>query len=264
LQSLMMPLVSGPQSRNLELLRGGEGPPLLFLHAIDGTEGAKTLLEKLAQRFTVYAPSHPGFGASSRPPELTTTGDLAYFYLDLFDQLDLHDITLVGASFGGWIGSEIMVRDCAHISRAVLAGPLGLLQTLNKQNVLLDVFSLPGDAWPAAFCADPSHFLAPQPGMNENQLLRIARNQEAAALYGWSPYMANAKLAQRLHRVKKPTLLISGDNDRIAPADYGIAYAKAIPGAQHQIARDCGHLIHADDPQALAERIFAFCSREIA
>ena len=259
MQSRMAQLAFGPLRFDLEMLSAGDGPPLLFLHAIDGVEGARELLARLSRRFTVHAPSHPGFGASSRPPEVTGISDLAFFYLDLLSHLDLRDVTLVGASFGGWIASEIMTRDCSRISRSVLAGPLGLLRTANRANVLRDVFSLPAVEWPAAFCANPGRYLAPRRDMDAAQLLRIARNQEAAALYGWSPYMANARIAQRLHRISKPTLLISGEADCIAPADYFAAYAAAIPGARLHTVAGSGHLLHADAPEAFAEEVFAFC-----
>ena len=76
----------GQLSFELETLRLGSGAPLLFLHGIDGTEGARPLLELLARHFQVHAPSHPGFGASSRPHDINTTGDLAYVYLDWLDK----------------------------------------------------------------------------------------------------------------------------------------------------------------------------------
>ena len=47
----------------VQLYVGGEGTPLLFLHGAGGG-GWTPGLEQLAQRFRVYAPTHPGFGAS--------------------------------------------------------------------------------------------------------------------------------------------------------------------------------------------------------
>jgi pimeloyl-ACP methyl ester carboxylesterase len=124
------------------------------------------------------------------------------------------------------------------------------------------VFSLPAERWAGAFCVDPARFIAPRPGMEADQLLRVARNREAAALFGWSPHMANAKLGQRLHRVRRPTLLISGESDAIAPADYFAEYASALPGARHRALAGCGHLVHADAPEAFAEQVFAFGDEE--
>jgi len=52
---------------------------------------------------------------------MTTVDDLAYFYLDLLETLDLRDVVLVGVSFGGWLAAEIAVKSTERISHLVLA-----------------------------------------------------------------------------------------------------------------------------------------------
>jgi pimeloyl-ACP methyl ester carboxylesterase len=37
------------------------------------------------------------------------------FHLDVLDQLDLHDVQVVGHSLGGWIAAEMAVRDESRI-----------------------------------------------------------------------------------------------------------------------------------------------------
>ena len=49
-------------------------------------------------------------------------------------------------------------------------------------------------------------------------------------------------------RVTTPTLVVWGDSDRIADADYGRAFAAAIPGARFQLLR--GHGTSAADRDA--------------
>ena len=209
----------GAQQFEVETIILGQGPPLVFLHGIDEVEGATELLELLAQRFTVHAPSHPGFGASSLPSGTTSMDDLAYFYLDYLGHLDLRDVTLVGASLGGWLACEILVRDSSRFLAVALAAPLGFKKTAAMRNPLRDIFSLPEDTWPGLFCEKPAVFPAPSNDMAPASLLRIARDREAAALFGWSPYMTNPKLNQRLHRIASPALLVWGDADKIAPRE---------------------------------------------
>src|SRR5438067_11405129 len=95
---------------DIELIERGHGPPLLFLHPGIGIDPRAAFLDELAQRVRVIAPSHPGFGGSDQPPSFTTIDDLAYFYLDLLDELALDDVTLVGVSLGGWIAAEMVVK----------------------------------------------------------------------------------------------------------------------------------------------------------
>ncbi|TMC86380.1 MAG: alpha/beta fold hydrolase, partial [Chloroflexi bacterium] len=65
-------------------------------------------------------------------------------------------------------------------------------------------------------------------------------------------------LAERLANVATPTLVLWGDSDRIADADYGRAYAEAIPGAQFQLLPKTGHLPQIETPGQLLEAIWAF------
>ncbi|MDP6620075.1 MAG: hypothetical protein QGG90_11645, partial [Nitrospinota bacterium] len=46
------------------LLRGGKGPPLLYLHGAGRTGVWLPVMEELAKDFDVLVPDHPGFGRS--------------------------------------------------------------------------------------------------------------------------------------------------------------------------------------------------------
>lgn len=110
----------------IRMLRGGSGPPLVFLHGAGGHTGWMVFLEALSQRFPVFAPEHPGFGQSDDPPWLDTVGDLAYFYLDLLSALGLDRVHLMGTSLGGWITPEVAVRNIARLASLTLIGAVGV------------------------------------------------------------------------------------------------------------------------------------------
>ena len=69
----------------IEVLKGGEGPPLVFLHGAGGAHNWMPYMDRLAEHHKVYIPSHPGWGRSDTPDWLDGMGDLAYFYLDFLD-----------------------------------------------------------------------------------------------------------------------------------------------------------------------------------
>src|SRR5688500_1627185 len=102
---MRLPSLSGS---DLEIMEKGDGAPLLFLHAghPTGRMGRDAeVVTRLAETFRVIVPTHPGFGRDSAPEGLTTVDDLAYLYLDLIEAMDLHQLVVVGASFGGWIAA---------------------------------------------------------------------------------------------------------------------------------------------------------------
>jgi pimeloyl-ACP methyl ester carboxylesterase len=245
------------QGLKLELVVKGTGAPLLFLHGMDGIEGCSRIIDLLARNFTVYAPSHPGFGASELPRAFSTIDDLAYFYLDLLDHFDLEDVTVVGFSLGGWIATEILVKDASRVSRLVLGAPLGLRTADRRTMHVTDLFMLDPKQVDATLQVTPAKkvdFAA----LPEPMLERMARNAEAVCLFGWSPYLYNPKLHLRLHRIKVPTVLLWGEDDRLAPLDYAKSFTARLSQARLETLTACGHRIYVDRPEAAATRIVNF------
>ncbi|HWM47435.1 MAG TPA: alpha/beta hydrolase [Xanthobacteraceae bacterium] len=244
---------------SIELIRQGQGRPLVFLHGMDGLEGSLDLLRRLSRNFEVVAPSHPGFGASELPASFDTVDDIAYLYLDLIETLDLADAIVVGMSFGGWIAAEMLIKSTRGISHAVLGAPLGLRGPDRRRNDITDIFMMPAPAAERLMQVTerPDVNLA---AMDTSRLRRTLRNREAVSLFGWSPYLNDPKLRQRLHRIGVPTLVLWGADDALIPPRYGESYASALPDARLHTIDRCGHRIHVDQPEQLAELILQFAS----
>jgi pimeloyl-ACP methyl ester carboxylesterase len=111
---------------SIEVLRGGSGTPMLFLHGAGGASVWAPYMEALARRFSLIVPSHPGYGRSDTPPWLDSLSDLAYFYLDFINALGLRDFHLAGNSLGGWLAAEIAVRSCDRLRTLTLVSPAGI------------------------------------------------------------------------------------------------------------------------------------------
>jgi len=248
---------------SVEVFTAGDGPPLLFLHGLDGIEGAGSFLRALSQVFTVHAPSHPGFGASERPARLNRVDDLGYFYLDLMNLLSLDRPVVVGTSFGAWVAAETLTKEPDRASQLVLASPVGLPTANRREQHVADIFMLSRQELGARMQVGPASAgsnMATLTKLPEPELYRLMRNDEAASLYGWTPYMSNPKLADRLHRITVPTLVAWGSEDAIVTATYRDAWARALPQATVEIIPEAGHRLHADQPAQLAARVAARAS----
>jgi len=242
----------------IELIERGSGRPLLFLHPGIGISATAPVLDRLAERAHVIAPSHPGFGGSEQPASFNSIDDLAYFYLDLIDELDLDHIILAGVSLGGWIAAEMAVKSCARLSHLVLANPVGIKISDRETHDIADIFALTEEQLAELAYFDPAAGKHDYKAMPEAEVRVVARNREATARYGWSPYMHDPKLKARLHRIRVPTLLLWGTADRILSRPYGQAYRAAIPGARLAPIERAGHFPHLEQPDEFARRIFAF------
>jgi len=242
----------------VELIERGAGKPLLFLHPEIGIEPRTPVLDHLADRARVLAPVHPGFGRSDEPKHFDTVDDLAYFYLDLLEQLDLRQIIVVGVSFGGWIAAEIAIKSGERLSHLVLANAIGIKVGDRETRDIVDIYAIPESEYVQLAYFNPEVGTHDYKTMPDAQVLAAARNREATARYAWSPYMHDPKLRGRLYRIDIPTLVLWGASDRIVSESYGRAYCAAITGARFELIERAGHFPHLEQPEIFATRVFSF------
>src|SRR5262249_7341167 len=128
--------VGGAQIR---LLKGGSGAPLLVLHGTEGSLGWRRYTQALAEHFTVYLPSHPGFDGSQRPVWLNSLFDLACFYTWFQETQGLEDICVIGFALGGWLAAEMAATTRHAFSKMLLVDAAGIKPQVGE---ITDLFIL--------------------------------------------------------------------------------------------------------------------------
>jgi pimeloyl-ACP methyl ester carboxylesterase len=238
---------------------GGRGAPLLVLHGAGGNRGFTRWTRAVAEHFTVWAPTHPGFGASGDAEWMEGIDDLARFYLWFMDGAGLERPHLLGQSIGGWTAAEMATMSPGSIDRLILVDPVGLKPEAGE---ILDVFyHSPAELRDLMVC-DPKTVpdwdelfgRTPTPA----ELAVATRNREMAARLTWKPYMHNPRLEQFLPRVANPTLIVWGRDDRIVPVECGEQYRRLMPNATLSVLERCGHLPPLEHPDAFARLILDF------
>jgi pimeloyl-ACP methyl ester carboxylesterase len=232
----------------------GEGRPVLLLHGGGGPPSMGPLPSALSGSCTVITPVHPGFAGTPRPEWFTGIDDVALTYLQLLEQRDLRDVLVIGSSVGGWIASEMSVREHERISGTVLLNAVGI----GVDGIeLADFFSLTPQELIAYSFHDPAH--APDPTQLPPEARAVqAANAATLAVYAREPYMHDPKLRRRLGLVPTPVLAIWGQSDRIAPEAYGRAYAASFPNGRFEPIPEAGHLPHLEQPAQVLAAIHRF------
>jgi pimeloyl-ACP methyl ester carboxylesterase len=204
-------------------------------------------MQELAKDFEVLVPEHPGFGGSQEPEWLDNIHDLAYFYLDFLEQLDLRDVLLVGASIGGWLALEIAVRDTSRIRALTAVGPLGIYVPGVPRG---DMFLWSPEEKVRKLFHDQTmaQQMLARPVTPDQAEIEI-KNQYTVARLAWEPRMFDPHLAKWLHRIGVPTQIVWGDHDNILPPAYAAEFGKLIPQARIDIVRQCGHTPHTEKPK---------------
>jgi len=234
----------------------GEGHHVLLLHGGGGPLTVQGFADLLAAQrpARVITPTHPGFGGTPRPDSLASVPGLAALYVALLAELGLQDVIVIGNSIGGWIAAEMALLDTSRISSFVLVDAVGIEV---PGHPIADFFSLTPRQLAEHSYHDPDRFGLDPSKLSPEALAVMAGNRAAIAVYAGKA-MAGAGLVERLAAVTTPTLVVWGDSDRIADADYGRAFAEAIPGARFQLLKDTGHLPQIETPGQLLDAVWTF------
>ncbi|MCX4428234.1 alpha/beta fold hydrolase [Streptomyces mirabilis] len=238
-------------------LFGQEGHPFLLLHGGGGpgtvTPFAGLLAEQRPAR--VFTPVHPGFDGTARPEWLTDVTTLAQVYAQLLDLLDLRDVAVVGNSIGGWIAAELATLGSPRISSVTLVNAVGIPV---PGHPIADTFSLTPVELSRLSFHDPSKFRFDPSKLTEAQRAITAANRATLQLYSGPHAMADPTLTDRLAKITHPTLVAWGASDQVVDADYGRAYARAIPDAEFRLLEDTGHMPQTESPEQFLPVLWDF------
>ena len=257
------PVIEEITGIGLEVVRQGNGRRVLFLHPHIGMYRTQPFVDALAEGAEVLAPSHPGFGRSVLPKGMTTVEDLSYYYLEMLDRLDWREVTLVGASLGGWIASAMAVKNTSRIATLVLVDTLGAKFGAGRSGDFVDFFSTPRARLEELYYHDAALARRDIPDLSDEDRALIARNWDATAMYGWNPCLHDPKLRGRLYRIHIPALVIWGESDAIVPTLYGKAFSEALPKGVFETIAGAGHFPHIEKPAELAHRILDFANANV-
>jgi pimeloyl-ACP methyl ester carboxylesterase len=236
----------------------GQGAPLGVLAGFGGLPRWTPFLAALATGRRVVVPSIPGFPGGLGHDRLDDLPDWVAATLDLLEGAGLAGADLVGLSVGGTLAAEAAAFSPALARRLVLVAPFGLY---DEAEPTADPWAQRFEDLPALLCADAGRFVAEMlPASGEDAVehpILVMRSLEAAARLLWPT--GDLGLRKRLHRIRKPTLLVWGSDDRVVPPSYAKRFADGIAGpTEVRSIEGAGHRVDLDAPEALAEAILRF------
>ena len=254
----------GANRPSVQVLEAGDGPPLLFLHGAGGINGWEGALPLLSDKYHVYAPLLPGFGQSSGLEYLEDQFDLFLHGFDVMEALGLERPYVVGESLGGWMAAEMAAVRPDKIGRLALTAPVGLWR---DEAPVVDMFgSMTHELAPYLFHDMNSPAAQQMMGLTQLFSNKDDRTQEQIeTLIGMSRgFRTVAKflfpipesgLERRLWRIKAPTLIVWGEEDRFISPIYAELFRDKIAGAKVVKIPNAGHLIGLEMPEPYAKAL---------
>jgi pimeloyl-ACP methyl ester carboxylesterase len=246
----------------MRVLSKGSGPALVFFHGSWGLTW-DPFLDELARSFSVYAPEHPGTTPETPDDVYHLDGlwDLVLCYDELLQALGVERATLVGHSFGGMVAAELAASCPARAGCLALIDPLGFWRDADP---IVNWMVLEPAQLRARVCRDPDGAAARQlfgaggdPEQAVQARVRLMWAMGATGKFIWP--IPDKGLKKRIHRVRVPTLLVWGKEDRLVPLVYADEFTRRLPGARLETVSDAGHAPHLEHPDAVAQLVRDFC-----
>ena len=246
---------------HLRVLSKGRGPAIVFFHGPWGLAW-DPFLDELARSFTVYAPEHPGT-SPGRPDDIYSLDgmwDLVLCYDELLDGLGLSRASFVGHSFGGMVACEVAAASPGRVTRLVLIDALGLWRddAPIPNWMLLHQGELAGYVFHDADGEARRRMFAAPEDPEARIMARVGLQWAMGATGKFLWPIPDKGLKRRIHRVRAPTLLVWGKEDRIVPPLYAEEFARRLGGARTEIVSQAGHAPHLEQPEAVARLVGDF------
>jgi 3-oxoadipate enol-lactonase len=237
-----------------------DAPPVLLAHGIladhriwDG------VAQRLVPRFRVLRYDLRGHGASSAPPPPYTLEQLADDVPALLDALGIAKAHFIGTSLGGMLGQQVGIRHGGRLLSLTLANTAAVQ---GAPQAWADRAALARESGVAAL-AEPTLQRWFTPAFLQDATEEVARVRAILCETSVDGFVGCAeavrKLAQLelLPRIKVPTLVIAGSEDKGTPPELGRQIADAIPGARLAML-PAAHQAAVEVPQAFADAWLAF------
>lgn len=259
----------------------GDGAPLLFLHGsgpgVTGWRNFRGILGTFADHFRCLILEFPGFGVSDDfggHPMITAQGAVGTFV----DALGLESVHIVGNSMGGGVGINYAIRNPSNVRRLVTIGGIGtnVFSPGPSEGIrLLQEFTENPSrerlvAWLNSMVFDQS--LVTDELIEERWALATEPStlESARRMYGKAAF-AQMMAAMRasdapmpwavMHKVKAPTLLTWGRDDRVSPLDMALIPMRTIPNAELHVFPNCGHWAMIEAKDAFESTVLGFLTR---
>ena len=190
--------------------------------------------------------------------------------------LNLHSVALVGNSMGGFIAAETATQIPQWIDHLVLVSAAGISHAAMRRE-------------PVAAFARMTNVVSPlilrlslagvrRPGIRQIAFEGVFRHPQrirrellyefSAAAVG-TPALGPAMVSlagydflDRLERIKVPTMIVWGRDDRVVPASDAPGYHERVADSELHIFDDCGHVAMAERPLRFNRLLQGFLERD--
>lgn len=247
-------------------IMGTGGTLIILLHGwgINSDKYAETANQLFSQaasyklQASIFMPDLPGFGKSDDPPTAWSVDDYVKLVRKFADNLKMNNFILIGHSFGGRIAIKFSAEHPEKVKALILTGAAGIKHPLTARQ---KTFYAAAKAGKVIFSL---------PLINELEkpakkiLYKAAREKDYFEAKGiMKEVFKNVAedLTPFLDKIKAPTLLVWGKNDRSTPLGDAYIMKEKVANSRLEIVEDSNHSLPYQNPQKFAKIILEFINK---
>lgn len=223
---------------------------LVFLHGwgVNSQLWFKIAPALIKKNYSLYFIDLPGFGQSQTPPESFDLDQYKSVVEKFISNLRLKNVVMIGHSFGGSIAIKISIGNPSYLEKLVLVNAAGVRHTSALKRIR-SIFA---------------NVARPFFSLSFMQPIRARYYQMIGSEYLNIPSMSKVfarvvseNLMPFLSDINIPTLIISGDNDKVTPVFHAKEMNNKIKNSKLVIF-SAGHFSFLDQPEEFVNVLTKF------
>ncbi|WP_404366848.1 alpha/beta fold hydrolase [Corallococcus coralloides] len=249
---------------------GGAGDVVLFSHGLLwSTRLFDPQVEALRGRFRCISYDHRGQGQSDVPPESAI--DVETVYADavaLIESLGVAPVHFVGLSMGGFVGMRLaarrpdLLRSLVLLETSADPEPLANVPRYTALNLVARYVGLGPVAGPVMRIMFGTSFLTDPGRAEERALWRTRLTGNRRDIYrAVNGVIQRKPVAEELPRIRTPTLVIVGEEDRATVPSKSERIHSLIPGSKLVRLSRGGHSSSVEEPALVNAELAPFLTQ---
>jgi pimeloyl-ACP methyl ester carboxylesterase len=250
----------------------GSGEPLLLIAGVGyGCWFWRKLVSELETDFQVITFDNRGSGQTAKPEGPYTVPMLTADTAGLLDALELEKVNVLGHSLGGFVAQELAVSRPELVGRLILAStnhggmkvvpitPEALEVMTNREGDPVELVKRGiGIACAPGFTDAHPDVVKELIDYRFTNPVPPAQYQAQVAAGAATAAYTDEEVNERMASIQVPTLILSGEHDRVVPPGNAQLMAEKIANARVVLIPGTGHIFPIENPGAAAGTIREF------
>ena len=243
----------------------GEGEPVLLIHGLGGTSNTWTSLAAAFARHRRIAFDLPGSGRSARVEAPLSIQVFVESALKVMERAGATRAHLVAHSMGTIVAAHLAAAEPAKVASLALFGPLLAPPEPARAAIRArGAKAREGDMLPIADALLQSSVSAET---RTKRPAAVAFVRESLMRQDPQGYARSCEALAEMQpadtaRIACPALLVTGDEDAVAPPQSVRMMAQKIAGSRVEVLRGCGHWTPVEKPEECISLLKRFLERK--